>query len=205
MRAHRAHDALAAVERGQPREAVRGALERQREGRHAAPVHPDRQRRRLHLGGLGDLAEHRLLAGMLQQAVPGRGPVAGTAQREEAGVLPGAVVLDRRRSPAALELVLGGRRSGEEPADDRELLRCREVRRAGERDLLAVEVRPRPHHGERLDRLCRRAKVRDERGVAGGELDAPVPDGHGMHDVARLDDLAAGHLDDDRLHGREPR
>jgi hypothetical protein len=26
-----------------------------------------------------------------------------------------------------------------------------------------------------------------------------------MHDVARLDDLAAGHLDDDRLHGREPR
>ena len=94
---------------------------------------------------------------------------------------------------------------GEETADDRELLRRGEVRRAGERDLLVVEVRPRPHHGERLDRLCRRAKVRDERGIAGGELDAPVPDGHRVHDVARLDDLAAGHLDDDRLHGREPR
>src|SRR6476659_10291129 len=112
---------------------------------------------------------------MLEQAVPGRGPVAGTAQREEASVLPGAVVLDRGRGSAALELVLDGRRIGEETADDRELLRCGEVGRAGERDLLVVEVRPRPHHGERLDRLCRRAKVGDERGVAGGELDAPVP------------------------------
>src|SRR4029079_10915366 len=107
--------------------------------------------------------------------VRGRGPVAGRAERGEAGVRSGAVVLDRGRGPAALELVLDGRRIGEETADDRELLRCGEVGRAGERDLLVIEVRPRPHHGERLDRLCRRAEVSDERGVAGGELDAPVP------------------------------
>ncbi len=43
VRTHRTHDALAAVEQGQPREAVSGALERQREGRHAAPVDPDHQ------------------------------------------------------------------------------------------------------------------------------------------------------------------
>ncbi len=64
---------------------------------------------------------------MLEQAVPRRGPVARAAQREEAGVLPGAVVLDRGRRPAAFELVLAGRRVGEESADDRELLRRREV------------------------------------------------------------------------------
>ena len=91
------------------------------------------------------------------------------------------------------------------PADDRELLGRGEVRRTDERDLLVVEVRARPHDGERLDRLGRRAEKRDERGIAGGELDTSVPDDHRVHDVVRLDDLAAGDLDDDRLHAGEPR
>ena len=69
-------------------------------------------------------------------------------------------------------------------------------------DLLVVEVGPRAHHGQRLDRLRGRAEERDQAGIAGGELHPPVADGDRVHDVAGLDDTAAGRLDDDRLHGR---
>ena len=74
------------------------------------------------------------------------------------------------------------------------------MRRADERDLLVVEVGSRPRDRQRLDRLRRGAQVRDEARVAGGELDAPVADGDRMHDVPRLDDVAARDLDDERLH-----
>ena len=116
-------------------------------------------------------------------------------------MLAGAVVLDALRADPALEVVLGGRRRGEHPADDRELLGRRAVGGAGERDLLVVEVRPRPDDGQRLQRLRRRAEVRDQPGVAGSELDPAVADGDGVDDVPRLDDVSARHLDDEWLHG----
>ena len=106
-----------------------------------------------------------------------------------------------RRADAALEVVLGRRRRGEDPPDDRELLGRRAVRGADERDLLVVEVRPRPDDGQCLERLRRRAEVRDQPGVAGGELDPAVADGDGVDDVPRLDDVSARHLDDEWLHG----
>ena len=116
-------------------------------------------------------------------------------------MLAGAVVLDALRADPALEVVLGGRRRSEHPADDRELLGRRAVGGAGERDLLVVEVRPRPDDGQCLQRLRRRAQVRDQPGVAGSELDPAVADGDGVDDVPRLDDVSARHLDDEWLHG----
>ena len=67
--------------------------------------------------------------------------------------------------------------------------------------MLVVDVRARAHDRQRLERLRRRAQERDEARVAGRELDAAFADGDGVHLVAGLDDLAARHLDDDRLHG----
>ncbi len=205
MRAHRANNALAPLERSEPREGVRCALERQREGRNAATVHADHERGRRHLGRVRDLAQHRLLARVPEQPVAGRRPVPRATQREKAGVFPGAVVLDRGRCRPALELALGRGRVGEDAAHYGELLGRGEMRRADERDLLVVEVRPRPHHGERLDRLRGRPEIRDQRGIPRRELDPAVPDGNGVDHVPRLDDLAAGDVDDDRLHGGEPR
>ena len=75
------------------------------------------------------------------------------------------------------------------------------MRRAEERDLLVVEVGPRPHHGKRLQRLRGRPEERDQPRVAGGELDPAVTDGDRVHHVQGLDHLASRHLDDDRLHG----
>jgi hypothetical protein len=62
-------------------------------------------------------------------------------------------------------------------------------------------ARTRPHDGEGLERLRRRAQVGDEPGIAGSELDPAVADGDGVDDVPRLDDVSARHLDDEWLHG----
>ena len=69
----------------------------------------------------------------------------------------------------ALEVVLRRRRVGEDPAHGRELLGRRAVRGAGDRELLVVEVRSRPHDGKRLERLRRGAEERDEPRIARGE------------------------------------
>ena len=199
--AHRPDHLRASLERPEPAERVGGPVERQRERRHAASVHPHRHRGRRDLGRLGDLAQHRLLARVLGPAVSRRGPAFRTTQREKPGVLARAVVLERGRGGAALELVLRRRRVGEDPAHDRELGGRGEMRGAEEHDLLVVEVRPRPHHGERLDRLRGRPEERDLVRVAGGELDAAVTNRDGVHHVPGLDHLASRHLDDDRLHG----
>ena len=110
-------------------------------------------------------------------------------------------MLDRRRLGPALEVVLRRGRVGEDATDDGELLGRRPMRGAQERDLLVVELGPRPDDRERLERLRRRAEQRDELGVAGGELDPAVAHGDGVDDVPRLDDVAAHHLDEERLHG----
>ena len=76
-----------------------------------------------------------------------------------------------------------------------------EMRRAGDRDLGVVEIRPRANDGQRLDRLRRAAEERDELRVSAGLDDLPVGHRDGVHAVPRLDDLAAPDLDHDRLHG----
>ena len=108
-----------------------------------------------------------------------------------------AVVEDPVGAAAALEVVLRRRGVREDPADDCELLGRRAVRGADERELLVVEVWTRPRDGKRLDRLRGRAEVREKPRVARGELDAPVADGDRVHDMSRLDDVAARYLDDE--------
>ena len=116
-------------------------------------------------------------------------------------MLPGAVVLDAGRVDAALEVVLGRRRRRENAPDDGQLLESRAVGSAEQRDLTVVEVGPGADDGERLERLRRRAQIRDVPGVAGRELDPAAADGDGVDHMPRLDDLAPRDLDDDRLHG----
>ena len=111
-------------------------------------------------------------------------------------------MLDGRRIGPALELVLGRGRVGEDASHDGDLLGSPEMGRAEEDDLLVVEVGPRAHHGQRLDRLRRRAQERDEPRIAGRQLDPPVADGHRVDDVTGLDHPVASRLDDDRLHDR---
>ena len=107
----------------------------------------------------------------------------------------------RVRADAALEVVLVGRRRGEDPANHGELLRRRSVRGADERHLPVVEVRSGTDDGQRLERLRRRAQVCEKPRVARRERDPAVADGDGVNDVPRLDDVSARHLDDKGLHG----
>ena len=180
---------------------MRTSLQRQRKRRDAAAVHAEVDRRRVDLGRRRDLLEHRSLARVVGEAIALDRPALGSTEREEAGVLAGAVVLDALRSDPALEVVLGGRHGGEHPADDRELLGRRAVGGAGERDLLVVEIRAASDDGQRLQGLRGGAQVDDEPGVARGELDPAVADGDGVDDVPRFDDVSARHLDDEWLHG----
>ena len=110
-----------------------------------------------------------------------------------------AHVGDARR--AAREILLGRRRHREQAPDNGELLRRGAVRGAEQGDLLVVEVRPGAYDGQCLQRLRRRAQVRDQPRLAGSELDPAVADGDGVNNVPRLDDVSARHLDDEWLHG----
>ena len=92
-------------------------------------------------------------------------------------------MLDPRLVDAALELVLAGGSGREEPADDRELLGGREVRRAHQGDLLVVEVGPGPDDRKRLDGFAdERRKVRPG---AERELELPSLRPRGRHDGPR--------------------
>ena len=101
-------------------------------------------------------------------------------------------------SGPALELVLGRRRLREQAADGGELLGRGEVRRRGDRDLLAGQVVAGPHERQRLERLRGGAEDRrPELGIARLLDDGAVAHGDRVHDVRRLDDLAAA--DDDPI------
>ena len=76
---------------------------------------------------------------------------------EKPRVLPGAVVLDRRRVGACLEVGLGRGGRGEQRADRIELLGRCPVRGARDRDLAVVEIGPRADERQRLERLRRRS------------------------------------------------
>ena len=161
VRAHRGRHAGAAVDLLQPREHQRHPLERQREGDHAAAV--DRRRDLLgrDVGRRGDLGEAGVLDRMRRQPVAAARPAVHPAEREHPGVLAGAVVLERRRLGAALELVLGRGRLREQAADRGELLGRGEVRGGRDRDLLRRQVVARADERQRLERLRRRAEVGD--------------------------------------------
>src|SRR5919109_2388157 len=192
--AHRIGDASPAVQRPEARERMRHPFERQREGDDPAAVDRRRDLALVDLGCGGDLREHRLLTRVVGEAVAARVPLLRPAEREEPGVLPGAVVTDPLRRISfgpTLELVLLRRRLREERAHGAELLRVGDVRGAGDGDLAVVDVRPRPDDRQRLNRLRRRAEVVDEPAVAGLRDDSSVTDGHGMDDVPGFRDRPA--------------
>ena len=138
------------------------------------------------------------------EAVAAARPALRPAEREHPGVLARAVVLDRGRFRPALELVLLGRRLGEQAADGGELLGRGEVRRRGDRDLLGRQVVARPHERQRLERLRRGAEEGDALGIARLLDHRAVAHGDRVHDVRRLDDAAAADDHLDRVHGRQP-
>jgi DNA-binding transcriptional ArsR family regulator len=132
-------------------------------------------------------------------------PALGPAEGEHPGVLARAVVLQRGR-PAfqtcttALELVLRRRRLREQAPDGGQLFGGGEVRRGGDRDLLARQVVARTDERERLERLRRRTEIRDATGVARLLDHLAVSHHDGMDDVGRLDDSAPPHDHLDRVH-----
>ena len=202
VRAHRVGHAAAAVQLREARERVRHPLQGQREVDDAAAVDRCRYlllaeiRRRRHLG------QHRLLHRVVGQPVAARVPPPGAAERQEPGVLSGAVVPERARRlalGAALELVLLGGRLGEQRPDRADLLRVGQMRRGGDRQLTVVEVGPRTDDRQRLDRLRRRPHERDEPAVARFRDDSAVPDRDRVDGVPSLDDVPAADGYRDRL------
>ena len=97
MRAHRGGHPVAPVELLETSEHQRHPLEREREREHAAAVDRGRDLLPLGVGGGRDLGEARVLDGMGLEPVAAARPAMGTAEREHAGVLARAVVLERRR------------------------------------------------------------------------------------------------------------
>src|SRR5688572_33511285 len=125
---------------------------------------------------------------MPREPVPPGRPVVHAAEQEHRRVLSGAVVLDPCGLGSALEVVLARIGLREEALHRLELVRTMEMRRAGDRDLGVVEIRPRPYERKRLDRLRGTAKVRDVRGIAGAGNDVPVPNCDGVDAMPGLDE-----------------
>jgi hypothetical protein len=92
---------------------------------------------------------------------------------------------------AALELVLGRGRTGEERAHGVELRGLRAVRGAGDRALAVVEVVAGTSERERLERLGGRAHADGARRRSGGEEDGAVAHRDEVDEVLRLDRLPA--------------
>jgi hypothetical protein len=84
---------------------MRHTLERKREREDAAAVRGAGHRFRVDLGSSGSLRAERLLARVLGKPIALGRPVPRPTQCQQAGVLPGAVVLDLRRFGPALEVV----------------------------------------------------------------------------------------------------
>ena len=182
------------------------SLEREREGGDAATVGSKLDPSRIDFRRCGDLEEHGLLTRMVGEPVALARPPPRATESEQPSMLAGAIVLERRgpsigSSSPALEVVFGCRRPRKQAAHRLELFWTGEVRRAGDRDVPVVEVGSRPQERKRLDRLRRAPKVGDELRVSCRADDLAAGHGDCMHAVARLDDVASGRLDDDRLHG----
>ena len=108
-------------------------------------------------------------------------------------------MLERGRVRAGFEVGLGRGCRCKQRAHCVELLGTVTVRCAGDRDLPVGEVGPRPHERKHLQRLRGRAEERDPARIAGLGDDLPVLHRNGVDRVQRLDDVAAGYLDLDRV------
>ena len=137
------------------------------------------------------------------EAVAATRPALRAAEREHPGVLARAVVLDRSRFGAALELVLLGRRLGEQAADGGELVGRGEVRRRRDRDLLGRQVVTRPHERAGPETASPRSGARRRARHRPPARRRAVADGDRMHAVRRLDDAAPANDHLDRAHGRQ--
>ena len=201
VRAHRRDHARAAVERGQPGERVRAPVERQRERRHAAPVDRDRQSTTAATSAAAATSRSiSCCSGCSQQAVPVRLAAARPADGEEAGVLAGAVVLDRGRRRRRTR---DRPRSPVQPRGDaRTAASCSGAARC---DAQAIAISRSSRSGRARTSGSAWIGFADERrnvtsvGRRRRATIAPVPHRDRVHGVERLDDLAAGHLDVDRL------
>ena len=125
------------------------ALERKSEGGDPAAVDTDGDLLRIDLRGCRNLAQHGLLAWMLEQSVLLGRPSARAAESKHSRMLSRAVVLDPRRpcvgsTRSALEVVLARGRLGEQAANRLELLGTGEMRGAGDRDLDVIEIASSP-------------------------------------------------------------
>ena len=141
---------------------------------------------------------------MVGEAIPRLFEAASLADREKPCVLARAVVCDRRRLQARLEIRLGRLALGKKSPNGFYLLRPRKVGRARNRDLTIVEIGSGAHEEQRLDRLRRGAEERHDSGIAGLCDDPTVRDCDRVHRVTGLDDASARDLDLDRIgHSRE--
>jgi DNA-binding transcriptional ArsR family regulator len=79
------------------------------------------------------------------------------------------------------------------------------MRGACNRDLHIVQVGSRAYERESLDRLRGAPEVGNQLWVSGGADHFALGYGDGVRQVPRLHDVAQRHLDEDRLHGAEPK
>jgi hypothetical protein len=119
-------------------------------------------------------------------------------EQEHPGVLPRAVVLDAGGLRPALEIVLFGAGLREEAPNGLELIRSVEMRRARDRHLGVVEIRPRAYERKSLERLRRAAEERDELRVPGRRDDRSAFDGDSVHTMLCLHRVAARDFDEKR-------
>lgn len=197
-------DPRATVEMREARERVRAAIERESEGRDAAAVDRDLDRRRVDVGGRRDGREQLDLQRMGREPIPGRLVATLVAEEQEPRMFPGACVLDRRRGRTGLEVGFDSVRLREQSPHDLELLGSAEMRRARDRDLAVVEVGARTNEWEHLQRLRGRPEEHVLPRIARLGDDRPVVHSDGVHGVRRLDDAPAHHFDLDRIrHCRE--
>ena len=205
--------------RGDAREGDREAERRERVHRRAAAVDPGGGDG--FAGEVGDGLADGALQGVRGPQVRGGVPAVGAARREHGRVLAGAVLREGLgRPPCALPgqplggvqgqvggvlQVLGGEGgSGQHPADAVQVVALARVARARQREQRALEVQPRPHHRDRLQRLVRRPREDRRLPVTGGRDHVAVAvDRHGRAVVHALDEAGPDDTGEDgEAHGR---
>ena len=170
VRPHRRDDPLAAVERRQPAEHARGPPQRtartssrrsRRPRSRSRPARPPPRPPPRRASPAGTDATARRYPSDSQ-------PRARQSARKPA-CLPEQLCSTRVGADRIPARPRCGRREREQPPHRGDLLGPSEVRRAGDRDQLVVELGTRSHDRQRLDRLRRGAEEGDQLGIAGRE------------------------------------